>query len=196
MRRLILSFVAACAIAAPAASAAPDSAKNDSGVTCVLHANLAAESDTGSTSMAKGHTLIKVLGDGTIEFKTEINNDGETFVAAHIHRGAVGVDGPPRRAAFRRAADECERDHPERRGDATRGRDRRRNLCRPERLLRQLPLNGVPGRRDPRPAVLVAEARRGGHRLAPSTHHLHAPDQTLNLADLPSVGGCATFPTA
>jgi hypothetical protein len=95
MRRLILSFVAACAIAAPAASAAPDSAKNDSGVTCVLHANLAAESDTGSTSMAKGHTLIKVLGDGTIEFKTEINNDGETFVAAHIHQGAVGVDGPP-----------------------------------------------------------------------------------------------------
>jgi hypothetical protein len=97
MRRLILFFVAACAIAAPAASAASagNSTNNDSGVTCVLHAKLSAESDTGSTSLAKGQTLIKVLGDGTIEFKTEISNDGETFIAAHIHQGAVGVDGPP-----------------------------------------------------------------------------------------------------
>jgi hypothetical protein len=97
MRRLILFVAAACAIAAPAASAAPakNSAKNDSGVTCVLHAKLSAEGDTGSTSTDKGHTLIKVLEDGTIEFKTKINNeDGETFVAAHIHQGAVGMEGP------------------------------------------------------------------------------------------------------
>jgi hypothetical protein len=90
-------FVAACAIAAPATSAAParNSAKNDSGVTCVLHAKLSAESDTDSTSTDKGHTLIKVLEDGTIEFKTEINNeDGETIIAAHLHQGAVGIEGP------------------------------------------------------------------------------------------------------
>jgi hypothetical protein len=98
MRRLILFFVAACAIAVPAASAAPakNSANNDSGVMCVLHAKLSAEGDTGSTSMDTGKTKIKVLADGTIEFKTKINNvDGETFVAAHIHQGAVGIAGPP-----------------------------------------------------------------------------------------------------
>jgi hypothetical protein len=98
MRRLILFFVAACAIAVPAASAEPakNSAKNDSGVLCVLHAKLAAESGTGSTSIDTGKTKIKVFADGTIEFKTKINNvDGETFVAAHIHQGAVGVSGPP-----------------------------------------------------------------------------------------------------
>jgi hypothetical protein len=98
MRRLILFFVAVCAIAVPAASAAPskNSAKNDSGVMCVLHAKLSAEGDTGSTSIDTGKTKIKVLADGSIEFKTKINNvDGETFVAAHIHLGAVGVSGPP-----------------------------------------------------------------------------------------------------
>jgi hypothetical protein len=98
MRRLILFFVAACAIAVPAASAAPakNSANNDSGVMCVLHAKLSAEGDTGSTSMDTGKAKIKVLADGTIEFKTKINNvDGETFVAAHIHQGAVGIAGPP-----------------------------------------------------------------------------------------------------
>ena len=97
MRRLILFFVAACAIAVPAASlaSAKNSAKNDNGVLCVLHAKLTAESATGSTSAANGHTLIKVLNDGTIEFKTKINNDdGETFFAAHIHEGAVGIEGP------------------------------------------------------------------------------------------------------
>jgi hypothetical protein len=98
MGRFILFFIAACAIAAPAASAAPakNSAKNDSGVACVLHAKLSAESGTGSTSMDTGKTKIKVLEDGAIEFKTKINNvDSETFVAAHIHQGAVGVSGPP-----------------------------------------------------------------------------------------------------
>jgi hypothetical protein len=98
MRRLILFFVVACAIAVPAASAAPakNSSKNDSGVMCVLHAKLSAEGDTGSTSTDTGKTKIKVLADGTIEFKTKIENvDGESFVAAHIHQGAVGVAGPP-----------------------------------------------------------------------------------------------------
>src|SRR5947199_5020051 len=94
MRRLILGVAAACAIVALTASGAP--AKNGNGVMCVLHAKLAAKNETtGSTSTAKGHTLIKVRNDGTIEFKTQINNrNHETFVAGHIHQAPVGVAGP------------------------------------------------------------------------------------------------------
>ncbi len=93
MRLLMLCFVAACIVAAPTASAAPS--ENGSGVICILHAKLTAENDTGSTSTAKGHTLIKVSEDGTIEFRTEINNkDGETFTAGHIHQAPVGIAGP------------------------------------------------------------------------------------------------------
>jgi hypothetical protein len=99
----MLLFVATCASAVPAASAASamhsaknSSTKNDSGVTCVLHAKLSAEGDTGSTSTDTGKSKVKVSADGTIEFKTKIENvDGETFVAAHIHQGAAGVSGPP-----------------------------------------------------------------------------------------------------
>jgi len=91
MRRLILGVAAACAIVALTASGAP--AKNGNGVMCVLNANLAAP--TGSTSTAKGHTQIKVRANGTIEFKTHIlNQNGETFVAGHIHQAPVGVAGP------------------------------------------------------------------------------------------------------
>jgi CHRD domain-containing protein len=63
---------------------------------CVLHARLTAKNETtGSTSTAKGHTLIKVRSDGTISFKTQINNrNHETFVAGHVHQGPVGVAGP------------------------------------------------------------------------------------------------------
>ncbi len=93
MRRLILFLVVACAVGVPTGSVA--SAKNDLGVTCVLHAKLAAKNETASTSTAKGHTLIKVRNDGTIEFKTHINNKNhETFVAGHIHQAPVGVAGP------------------------------------------------------------------------------------------------------
>ena len=94
MRRIILFLVAACTVAAPTASVAP--AKSGLGVTCVLHAKLAAKNETtGSTSTAKGHAQIKVRNDGTIEFKTLINNkNNETFVAGHIHQAPVGVAGP------------------------------------------------------------------------------------------------------
>src|SRR5438128_6080937 len=94
MRRLIVCVVAACAVVAPTASVAP--AKNGNGVMCVLHAKLAAKNETtGSTSTAKGHTLIKVRNDATIEFKTHIlNKNAETFVAGHIHQAPVGVAGP------------------------------------------------------------------------------------------------------
>jgi CHRD domain len=94
MRRLIVCVVAACAVFPATISAAP--AKSGSGVMCVLHAKLAAKNETtGSTSTAKGHTLIKVRTDGTIEFKTRIlNKNGETFVAGHIHQAPAGVAGP------------------------------------------------------------------------------------------------------
>jgi hypothetical protein len=93
MRRLLFSLVVACTVVALTASAVP--AKNGNGVMCVLHAKLTANSETGSTSTAKGHTLIKVRTDGTIQFKTHIlNKNGETFVAGHIHQAPVGVPGP------------------------------------------------------------------------------------------------------
>src|SRR5207248_10510184 len=93
MRRLILGVAAACAIVALTASGAP--AKNGNGVMCVLHARLTTTNETtGSTSTARGHTQIKVRANGTIEFKTHILNDGETFVAGHIHQAPVGVAGP------------------------------------------------------------------------------------------------------
>jgi hypothetical protein len=62
---------------------------------CVLQAKLAAKNETtGSTSIAKGHTQIKVRNDGTIGFKTQIlNRDHETFVAGHIHQAPAGVAG-------------------------------------------------------------------------------------------------------
>jgi CHRD domain len=93
MQRLMMCVVAACAAVALTASGAP--AKNGNGVKCVLQAKLAAKNETtGSTSTAKGHTLIKVRSDGTIEFKTHIlNKNGETFLAGHIHQALVGVAG-------------------------------------------------------------------------------------------------------
>jgi len=93
MRRLIVCLVAAV-VAVPAASVA--SATSGKGTMCVLHARLSATNETtGSTSTAKGHTLIKVRNDGTIEFKTRIlNRNNETFVAGHIHQAPAGVAGP------------------------------------------------------------------------------------------------------
>jgi hypothetical protein len=94
MRRFLVYFVLACATAGFVTNVAP--AKNGRGTMCVLHAKLAASSETtGSTSIAKGHTMIKVRANGTIEFKTQIlNKNHETFVAGHIHQAPVGVAGP------------------------------------------------------------------------------------------------------
>ena len=94
MRRLILCLVAACVALALMAGAAP--AKNPKGTRCVLHAKLSAKNETtGSTSVAKGHTTIKVRASGAIQFKTKIlNRAHETFVAGHIHQAPVGVAGP------------------------------------------------------------------------------------------------------
>ena len=94
MRRLIICLVVVFAVAALTASVG--SAKSGQGVMCVLHAKLAAKNEVPpTTSTAKGHTHIKVRTDGTIEFKTQINNkNSETFFAGHIHQAAVGVNGP------------------------------------------------------------------------------------------------------
>jgi CHRD domain len=94
MRRLILCLIVVCAVAALTASAA--SAKSGQGVMCVLHAKLVAANEVPpTTSAAKGHTQIKVRNDGTIEFKTRINNKkSENFVAGHVHQAPVGVNGP------------------------------------------------------------------------------------------------------
>ena len=94
MRRFLLSVTVVGLLAWPAVSVAP--AKSSKGTMCVLHAKLAAKNETtGSTSTAKGHTVIKVREDGTITFKTQINNpDAETFIAGHIHKAPVGVPGP------------------------------------------------------------------------------------------------------
>ncbi|HET7049364.1 MAG TPA: CHRD domain-containing protein [Solirubrobacteraceae bacterium] len=94
MRRVFLLVLLVGLLTWPAVSVAP--AKSSKGMMCVLHARLTAKSETtGSTSTAKGHTLIKVREDGTITFKTQLNNRGrETFVAGHIHQAPVGVPGP------------------------------------------------------------------------------------------------------
>lgn len=94
MRRLLLCLVVACGVAALTPSVA--SAQSGGGVMCVLHAKLTAESETPpTTSAAKGQTQIKVRNDGTIEFKTQINNrNNENFVLGHIHQAPVGVAGP------------------------------------------------------------------------------------------------------
>src|SRR5438094_5517801 len=94
MGRWIVCFVIAGTAAAPAAGTAP--AKNGNGTMCVHHAKLTAKNETtGSTSVPKGHTLIKVRNDGTIQFKTQINNkQHETFILGHIHQAPVGVAGP------------------------------------------------------------------------------------------------------
>jgi hypothetical protein len=94
MRRMSLFLLAAFVFASLAVGGA--TAKSGKGVMCVLHAKLAAKNETtGSTSKAKGHTLIKVRNNGTIEHKTHIlNRAHETFVAAHIHQAPAGDAGP------------------------------------------------------------------------------------------------------
>jgi hypothetical protein len=94
MRRVLFLVLLVGLLAWPGVSVAP--AKSGKGTMCVLQAKLTAKSETtGSTSTAKGHTLIKVQEDGTITFKTQINNPGrETFIAGHIHLAPVGVPGP------------------------------------------------------------------------------------------------------
>ena len=98
MRRTITAGLVLVALAVPATTAAGNgngkSKGSGNGVACVLHAKLNAH-EAGSTSQAKGHTLIKVRRNGTIEYKTHIlNKGGETFTAGHIHQAPAGSNGP------------------------------------------------------------------------------------------------------
>jgi hypothetical protein len=102
MRRSILFVLIVTALALPASTAAGNGngkgqAKGKgNGTACVLHAKLSPKNETpSSTSTAKGHTQIKVRRNGTIEYKTHINNKArETFIAGHIHQAPAGVPGP------------------------------------------------------------------------------------------------------
>jgi hypothetical protein len=123
MRRLIVCLIAVGAAAVPATSAAKGTAneKSGGGTMCVLHARLSAANETtGSTSTAKGHTLIKVRNDGAIQFKTQIHNRShETFVAGHIHQAPAGVAGPVVVPLFVSPAPPTSARHIKQRGTAT-----------------------------------------------------------------------------
>jgi CHRD domain len=63
----------------------------------VFNTQLRAENEpnNASTSASKGHAQVKILADKTVEFTLFVNNkDAEAMTRAHIHRGAVGVNGP------------------------------------------------------------------------------------------------------
>src|SRR2546430_7005168 len=92
MRRLVICLATAFAVIGVGSGTA--SAKHG-GVMCGLNTQMNAHNETtGSTSTATGHTQVKVWTDGTITFKTQIfNPNHETFVAGHVHQGAVGVAG-------------------------------------------------------------------------------------------------------
>src|SRR3954452_3186946 len=123
MRRLIICLVVVGVAAVPATSAAQGTGhgKGGGGTMCVLHAKLSAKHETtGSTSTAKGHTLIKVRNDGTIQFKTQIHNrNHETFVAGHIHQASAGVAGPIVVPLFAAPAPATSARHIKQRGTAT-----------------------------------------------------------------------------
>jgi hypothetical protein len=119
MRRVIVCLVVVSSALAPAASEA--AAKRSHGTMCVLHARLTANNETtGSTSTAKGQTLIKVRDDATIAFKTRINNNHhETFLAGHIHQAPAGVAGPIVVPLFVSPAASTSARHIKQRGEAT-----------------------------------------------------------------------------
>lgn len=89
----LTTFVGITAVAV----AGPDGSEN--ATMCVLNTRLLAENEPNgaSTSQASGHAQVKVLNDGTIEFKTFIlnpNDEGERFNRAHIHLAPAGSNGP------------------------------------------------------------------------------------------------------
>lgn len=89
----VVAGLLALAVGAPAV-AGPSGA--DEGTACVFTTQLRAENEVPtSSSTAFGHTQIKVRNDGTIEYKTLINNPAnESFTAGHIHIAPAGTPGP------------------------------------------------------------------------------------------------------
>jgi hypothetical protein len=82
--------------ATSATRAADKPAKSPHATACVFNTTLDSHNEVPpSGSLATGHTQIKVRVNGTIQFKTHLNNPGgETFTAGHIHQAPAGVNGP------------------------------------------------------------------------------------------------------
>jgi CHRD domain-containing protein len=95
MRRLTLLALALSALVLyPAVTfAGPNGSAN--ATMCSLMAQLDGASEVPpKATEAFGHTQIKIRNDATVEWRTAIVNDGQNFVAAHVHIGPVGLNGP------------------------------------------------------------------------------------------------------
>lgn len=92
--RQLYAALAGLALVVLALAAGPAATEN--GPLCVLNTQLRAENEVPhvSTSEALGHTQIKIWSDGTIAWKTHINNKAnESFTAGHIHLAPAGSAG-------------------------------------------------------------------------------------------------------
>jgi len=94
MRRfVVLALLVAAAAAYPAVLLAGGNG-SENGTACVFTTQLSPANEVPPTSSTTfGHTQIKIRNDATLEWKTHIVNDGETFVAGHVHAAPVGVNG-------------------------------------------------------------------------------------------------------
>jgi CHRD domain-containing protein len=94
--------VAACVDQAPTnvasnASRTPSFSVTQQANPVVFNVQLLPENEPNgaSNSEARGSAQVKIYDDGTMEFLFTVNNKGdETFTRSHIHKGAVGVNGP------------------------------------------------------------------------------------------------------
>jgi hypothetical protein len=100
-KAVLLVVVALVAIAYPAVTLA-GSHGNGHAAVCVFKTHLAAANEVqGSTSTATGRTKLTIREDGTIEFKTKLDNPAaETFTFGHIHFAPAGVNGPVAQGLF------------------------------------------------------------------------------------------------
>jgi hypothetical protein len=94
MRRfVVLAFLVTAAAAYPAVLLAGGNG-SDNGTMCVFTTQLSPANEVPpTTSSTFGHTQIKIRNDATIEWKTHIVNDGETFTGGHVHAAPAGVNG-------------------------------------------------------------------------------------------------------
>jgi hypothetical protein len=94
MRRLVLLSLAVMAVVAYPAMTLAGPNGSDSATTCSLMAQLRGANEVPPRATeAFGHTQIKIRNDATLEFTTHIVNDGATFIAGHVHKALVGVNG-------------------------------------------------------------------------------------------------------
>ena len=96
MRRVVLLLVSVLAVSAYPAITLAGPGGSDAATKCVFTTQLRAENEAPhvSTSVAFGHSQIRIRNDNTVEWNTHIvNQAGENFVAGHVHRAPVGVAG-------------------------------------------------------------------------------------------------------